>query len=217
MVCFPIRISVPAMTALAKKGWATWVAASMITPQTLAIFSKNSLGDLVFQQAALLASLTTPWPRPADAGALDLLKKLFSVWRKRSSSSARRPVRIVTAPVQSRNIARHAVPLVMDRVKSVRCARPFSVRWYKPQPVQTCNGRGETISSPCKTCHGSGLERKTIKKKVQIPAGVDAWDSDPFGRRGRSGRLWRARMEVCSSSWMSDRTSSSNAARTILF
>ncbi len=37
----------------------------------------------------------------------------------------------------------------------------------------TCNGRGETISNPCKTCHGGGLERKSIKKKVQIPAGVD--------------------------------------------
>ncbi len=37
----------------------------------------------------------------------------------------------------------------------------------------TCNGRGETISSPCKTCRGSGLERKKVKKKVQIPAGVD--------------------------------------------
>ena len=46
------------------------------------------------------------------------------------------------------------------------------------QMVQTaacpsCNGRGETISSPCKTCRGGGLERKRIKKKVQIPAGVD--------------------------------------------
>jgi len=46
------------------------------------------------------------------------------------------------------------------------------------QMVQTatcpaCNGRGETISSPCKTCHGNGLERKTVKKKVQIPGGVD--------------------------------------------
>jgi molecular chaperone DnaJ len=46
------------------------------------------------------------------------------------------------------------------------------------QMVQTaacpsCNGRGETIASPCKTCRGTGLERKNIKKKVQIPAGVD--------------------------------------------
>jgi molecular chaperone DnaJ len=47
------------------------------------------------------------------------------------------------------------------------------------QMVQTaicpaCNGRGETISSPCKTCRGGGLERKKIKKKVQVPPGVDA-------------------------------------------
>jgi molecular chaperone DnaJ len=46
------------------------------------------------------------------------------------------------------------------------------------QMVQTatcpaCNGRGETISSPCKTCRGGGLERKNVIKKVQIPAGVD--------------------------------------------
>ena len=37
-----------------------------------------------------------------------------------------------------------------------------------------CNGRGEIISSPCHTCRGSGLERKRIKKKVQVPAGVDS-------------------------------------------
>ncbi len=37
----------------------------------------------------------------------------------------------------------------------------------------TCNGRGETIASPCHTCRGSGLERKVVHKKVQIPAGVD--------------------------------------------
>ncbi len=47
------------------------------------------------------------------------------------------------------------------------------------QMVQTatcpnCGGRGEIISSPCKTCRGSGLERKTVHKTVQIPAGVDA-------------------------------------------
>ena len=46
------------------------------------------------------------------------------------------------------------------------------------QMVQTatcpsCNGRGEIISTPCKTCRGSGLERKTVTKKVQIPGGVD--------------------------------------------
>lgn len=38
----------------------------------------------------------------------------------------------------------------------------------------TCNGRGEVIASPCHTCRGGGLERKTVRKKVQIPAGVDS-------------------------------------------
>jgi len=37
-----------------------------------------------------------------------------------------------------------------------------------------CSGRGETVSSPCTTCRGNGLERKKIKKTVSIPAGVDA-------------------------------------------
>jgi molecular chaperone DnaJ len=46
------------------------------------------------------------------------------------------------------------------------------------QMVQTavcpaCEGSGETISSPCTTCRGGGLERKRVNKKVQIPAGVD--------------------------------------------
>ncbi len=36
-----------------------------------------------------------------------------------------------------------------------------------------CNGTGEVIPHPCKKCHGRGLERKTIKKVVKIPAGVD--------------------------------------------
>ncbi len=36
-----------------------------------------------------------------------------------------------------------------------------------------CNGKGKMIESPCTTCHGSGQERKTRRKKVSIPAGVD--------------------------------------------
>lgn len=37
----------------------------------------------------------------------------------------------------------------------------------------TCNGRGKIVENPCRNCHGSGLERKTSKMKVSIPAGVD--------------------------------------------
>ncbi len=36
-----------------------------------------------------------------------------------------------------------------------------------------CNGRGEIIAALCKTCRGGGLEHKRVKKKVQIPGGVD--------------------------------------------
>jgi molecular chaperone DnaJ len=35
-----------------------------------------------------------------------------------------------------------------------------------------CSGRGEVIDTPCETCNGRGLERKTINKMVTIPAGV---------------------------------------------
>ena len=37
----------------------------------------------------------------------------------------------------------------------------------------TCGGRGEMIERPCQTCRGTGLERKTTRKKVNIPAGID--------------------------------------------
>ena len=70
------------------------------------------------------------------------------------------------------------------------------------QMVQTatcpsCNGRGETIPSPCKTCRGGGLERKMVTKKVQIPAGVDggtqirlAGEGGPGGNGGPNGSLF---------------------------
>jgi molecular chaperone DnaJ len=53
----------------------------------------------------------------------------------------------------------------------------------------TCNGRGETIPNPCKTCHGSGLERKAVKKKVQIPAGVDGGTQIRLAGEGGPGTL----------------------------
>jgi molecular chaperone DnaJ len=57
-------------------------------------------------------------------------------------------------------------------VRQVR--QTFLGQMVQTSTCPTCNGRGETISSPCKTCRGGGLERKMVKKKVQIPAGVDA-------------------------------------------
>ncbi|MBN1438776.1 MAG: molecular chaperone DnaJ [Anaerolineales bacterium] len=36
-----------------------------------------------------------------------------------------------------------------------------------------CGGTGEVVSNPCKTCRGTGLEKKTRTLQVPIPAGVD--------------------------------------------
>jgi len=61
----------------------------------------------------------------------------------------------------------------------------------------TCNGSGEVITSPCHTCHGRGLERKTVKKTVSIPAGVDngtqirlAGEGQPGTTGGPNGNLY---------------------------
>lgn len=37
-----------------------------------------------------------------------------------------------------------------------------------------CQGRGEVIDTPCTTCNGRGLEKRTFTKKVSIPAGISS-------------------------------------------
>ncbi len=63
----------------------------------------------------------------------------------------------------------------------------------------TCNGSGETIASPCHTCQGRSLERRTRKKMVNIPAGVDngtqirlAGEGQPGVNGGPNGSLYIA-------------------------
>jgi molecular chaperone DnaJ len=56
-------------------------------------------------------------------------------------------------------------------------------------PCPTCAGRGEVISTPCHTCLGSGQERKTIKKTVQVPAGVDNGTQIRLAGEGEPGTL----------------------------
>lgn len=51
----------------------------------------------------------------------------------------------------------------------------------------TCNGKGEVIDTPCHNCHGRGLERKSIKKTVSIPAGVDNGNQMRLPNEGQPG------------------------------
>lgn len=60
-----------------------------------------------------------------------------------------------------------------------------------------CGGQGEVISDPCSTCQGSGRVRKTRRKKVSIPAGVDdgtrirlAGEGQPGNNNGPPGDLY---------------------------
>lgn len=50
-----------------------------------------------------------------------------------------------------------------------------------------CQGRGQILTSPCHTCRGSGLERKTVKKTVSIPAGVDNGNQIRMMNEGQPG------------------------------
>lgn len=60
-----------------------------------------------------------------------------------------------------------------------------------------CNGKGETIATPCHTCSGRGLVRRNRKKVVSIPAGVDngnqirlAGEGQPGENGGPNGNLY---------------------------
>jgi molecular chaperone DnaJ len=51
----------------------------------------------------------------------------------------------------------------------------------------TCNGSGQVITHPCRTCHGRGLERKSFKKVIPIPAGVDNGTQVRLAGEGQPG------------------------------
>lgn len=51
----------------------------------------------------------------------------------------------------------------------------------------TCGGNGEVIQTPCKNCGGRGLERKTVKKTVKVPAGVDTGTQIRLAGEGQPG------------------------------
>lgn len=53
---------------------------------------------------------------------------------------------------------------------------------------ETCNGRGKVIKSPCSSCKGNGLVRKSGKKEVVIPAGIDDGQKVAVRGQGNAGR-----------------------------
>jgi molecular chaperone DnaJ len=52
----------------------------------------------------------------------------------------------------------------------------------------TCHGSGKVPETPCTVCHGSGIQRKTRKLTVRIPAGVDDRATMRLGGQGAAAR-----------------------------
>ncbi|MDH5605862.1 MAG: molecular chaperone DnaJ, partial [Anaerolineae bacterium] len=51
----------------------------------------------------------------------------------------------------------------------------------------SCRGQGKTIDTPCSQCRGAGLERKTKKNTVKVPAGVDNGNRIRLSGEGQPG------------------------------
>jgi molecular chaperone DnaJ len=55
------------------------------------------------------------------------------------------------------------------------------------QPCPHCGGRGQTIATPCKACHGAGRVEEDKTLSVKIPAGVDNGDRIRLAGEGEAG------------------------------
>jgi molecular chaperone DnaJ len=129
-------------------------------------------GGFGFSTGAAFAPVAAPRPRLADAGHADL--RGGGLWRGKGD---RIPARRDLFPCNGSGAEPGTSPVKCStcngqgEVRQVR--QTFLGQMVQTATCPTCNGRGETISSPCTTCRWVGLERKTVRKKVQIPAGVD--------------------------------------------
>ena len=52
----------------------------------------------------------------------------------------------------------------------------------------TCNGTGKIIKNPCTKCHGKGINKKSVKIKVKIPAGIDEGQTVVLKGEGEPGK-----------------------------
>jgi molecular chaperone DnaJ len=50
-----------------------------------------------------------------------------------------------------------------------------------------CNGAGDIVKDPCKSCSGSGLKVKESKLKIKVPAGVDSGQRLKMRGEGEAG------------------------------
>ena len=55
------------------------------------------------------------------------------------------------------------------------------------RPCPHCRGNGTVIEQPCRTCHGTGRERRTKRYTVKIPAGVKDGSRIKLRGKGEAG------------------------------
>lgn len=63
---------------------------------------------------------------------------------------------------------------------------PFG-QFVNVKTCDVCRGEGKIISDPCQTCNGKGKTRKTIKLKINVPAGIDDGQTISLRGEGESG------------------------------
>jgi molecular chaperone DnaJ len=56
------------------------------------------------------------------------------------------------------------------------------------RPCPRCTGEGQVIDTPCRACHGSGMQRRTRQVKVAIPPGVKDGQRVRVKGKGEPGR-----------------------------
>ncbi|MCX8131004.1 MAG: molecular chaperone DnaJ [Clostridia bacterium] len=73
---------------------------------------------------------------------------------------------------------------------------PFG-QFVNIKACDVCRGEGKVITDPCNTCNGKGKIRKSVKIKINVPAGIDdgqtislRGEGEPGSKGGPSGDLF---------------------------